>query len=675
MAVTTAKLDTLTELTAPLVTDLVYMEADPATNKYDRKVQFGTIRQDFNVKDYGAAGDGVADDTAAIRATIAAALAATVTKSDGLPTGFSHSSGSGPVVFFPAGKYVVNDYLTEDVNMSLNYISIVGANAIILPSADTITVFGGVGFMVRFRGITVRAGDVAINIKTNNTNGAKIDIVDCEFLGQKTASIATDATSNSTILNIGHCKFYQRGGSPGYIGYFLSGDYIYISHCWLQCHSATAFYTDEASLYVSQCVGVPGGDMVAAGGCWFDQQKRVLDIERFRMGGESSGADTLVKCYAGASATAPTRLSIRDCPAYAGTYAVKLYALPNVIEIKGITGMTSAELKQGLYIDAGITQAERQTWQLHGRIHCDQNWTRRLRFVHDAADASQAVTARVLLAGLAREGLYDSGQRDRIPESDVVGSGEVITGWSQATLTGYTGLVSSNVDNAWGVTERVYTASADLSARACYNLSYVAAAAADANEVYTFVLQVEASNDDPALVSVQVGGAMALTFEIHGKRTLCVPFVWLNDTGLADDGDLCYITAYAARNGDVVKLGRQMLLKGIHRFELETLRLRSAAAPTGYTPVIATDIGYSRGDTCENTAVAPGSPWSWVCTAEGNPGTWVPVCPTQSANAYATSNVSTTRTLDANGGDIAAVSDVLCTLIEDLKTCGLLKSP
>jgi len=40
--------------------------------------------------------------------------------------------------------------------------------------------------------------------------------------------------------------------------------------------------------------------------------------------------------------------------------------------------------------------------------------------------------------------------------------------------------------------------------------------------------------------------------------------------------------------------------------------------------------------------------------------------------AYTTSNVTTTRSLNANVNDTLITSDVLCTLIEDLKTLGIL---
>ncbi|WP_420813825.1 glycosyl hydrolase family 28-related protein, partial [Phytoactinopolyspora endophytica] len=53
---------------------------------------------DFNVKDYGAAGDGVTDDGAAIRAAIQAAV----------------DAGPGRTVFFPAGRYALGNDLTPE---------------------------------------------------------------------------------------------------------------------------------------------------------------------------------------------------------------------------------------------------------------------------------------------------------------------------------------------------------------------------------------------------------------------------------------------------------------------------------------------------------------------------------------------------------------------------------
>lgn len=137
-----------------------------------------------SVKDFGAVGDGVADDTAAIQAAI-----------DSLPqgvdvtvaTGVSQTTGGG-VLFFPAGSYRI----TANLNITKKKVRIVGPARLILSAGVT-------GFAFQYAGSNAHSGCVIENL--DFVGGAiGIDIGDqavpipvaiynCTFTTQTTAGV------------------------------------------------------------------------------------------------------------------------------------------------------------------------------------------------------------------------------------------------------------------------------------------------------------------------------------------------------------------------------------------------------------------------------------------------------------------------------------------------------
>lgn len=85
------KISALPELTVLDKDDLLLVTEDPGGTPVSKKVKISTLREHINVKDYGAKGDGVTDDTAAIQAAINAAEAST--------------AGYG-TIYFPPGTYM-----------------------------------------------------------------------------------------------------------------------------------------------------------------------------------------------------------------------------------------------------------------------------------------------------------------------------------------------------------------------------------------------------------------------------------------------------------------------------------------------------------------------------------------------------------------------------------------
>lgn len=109
MAITVGKIDALTQITIPKHDDILYMEADPATSKYHRKITLQTLRGMYNVMDYAAGvniADGATDATAAIQAAI-----------DAAEDQVTLNTQRGPIVYFPPGRYLCSVTVTEPLTL------------------------------------------------------------------------------------------------------------------------------------------------------------------------------------------------------------------------------------------------------------------------------------------------------------------------------------------------------------------------------------------------------------------------------------------------------------------------------------------------------------------------------------------------------------------------------
>jgi hypothetical protein len=144
---------------------------------------------------------------------------------------------------------------------------------------------------------------------------------------------------------------------------------------------------------------------------------------------------------------------------------------------------------------------------------------------------------------------------------------------------------------------------------------------------YTAMLNVTVAAANVVQVNVVIGGMQKITTLGSGQHIICVPFVYLNNTGVANSTyDAISIGTVLFHNTDQVILSRLTLVKGLGQYMKEVLVTEtpssSPAAMTTALSGLAGNLGYKVGDVNWRSTPVSGSAPGDVCTSAGNPGTW-----------------------------------------------------
>jgi hypothetical protein len=214
----------------------------------------------FNVRDYGAVGDGVHDDTNAIRAAVTACQLA-----------------GGGIVYFPNGTYLISEHGT-----SLRCIEIFARVSIVGQShAAIVKAAGGLRSSCRMFYVTNGSTDLTIaNIKLDgnranqtdqtgllhndaifldNTSRVRILDVDCGFAAASPLII----WQNSVDTLVQHCYFHDSGWLGVALGDAFGQKNILVTHCRLQgnaggFHMEVSGNCDNVRVEHSYMDGTPG---------------------------------------------------------------------------------------------------------------------------------------------------------------------------------------------------------------------------------------------------------------------------------------------------------------------------------------------------------------------------------------------------------------------------------
>ncbi len=272
----------------------------------------------FNVRRFGAKGDGAADDTAAVQRAIDAAAASAIVVT--VP-GVHDAVVSRATVFFPHGRY----RLTRTLHLPARPPDLMGFGRPLLEMRDNTSdlAFGAEVWRWRARGLTFVGGRNQLHVGNNNTDKGQILIDDCTFVASAGAAIrllepsyenwpaavgmhpgrrgspkhdlVKFSGSFSTHVAVSRCVF--QGCSQVLVNW---ADWTTVDKSWVTTSETqpldSAVFENHDRLFLSDILGVPreSGHSAAARQRWVDNyvyrsaQGRV-GIRQFRFGGEGSG--------------------------------------------------------------------------------------------------------------------------------------------------------------------------------------------------------------------------------------------------------------------------------------------------------------------------------------------------------------------------------------------------
>ena len=232
----------------------------------------GAAALPLNVRDFGAKGDGVADDTAAIRAALV--RASKENEARRIRVGYrcvdGGGVGDGPIreVFFPKGVYRVSETLPVWRDAVLR-----GDGATVrMAERDRDVLYFHSAFRCRVSGLAFEGGATAMRFWTQNNDTAHITIRDCRFVGTSAAAVECLSYSYKTNGQSRGLSPYivrkdgalrpnplfagPRGGCP-------NSTLLTIEDCAFEgCARATDFACDGAVMRRVKAVtakGAPGG--------------------------------------------------------------------------------------------------------------------------------------------------------------------------------------------------------------------------------------------------------------------------------------------------------------------------------------------------------------------------------------------------------------------------------
>ena len=318
------------------------------------------------------------------------------------------------------------------------------------------------------------------------------------------------------------------------------------------------------------------------------------------------------------SAIVPTVINIVNNHIYHDGPIISFFGLPNILIVKDNNGL-NAPTTQSFYFDSSLTVADFAEFAKVGEVFIQNNYY--LSFSVDTHDTNNYIGQLMMQCKATLSGSYPRNTIERLKISNILGSHAMYGG----SWTGTSTCPNAASADEYGLSSGVFTATADEQYFTQSHTTALDPTVLTGFKVYTAIMIIEGNTiTREQEIILDVGGTRQ-RFKLNpdGKNIICFPFIYLNNTGVADP-DLDYIgyQVYHMNNTDSIRMGRISLVEGLINYNNDVIVTTNTAAPGATTSGLTSNIGYVRGDISYRNNVATGGFIGDVNTVQGNPGTW-----------------------------------------------------
>lgn len=577
----------------------------------------------INVKAYGAKGDGLTDDTAAIQAAQAAAQNRANAIAD---IAGSNTSFTAPEIFFPEGIYLLSGPLTPSLTM-------IGARAILKMSDPTMDILSGfnAGPLV-VRGLTFRGGRNQIVINNGDVSDITVFISECEFVAWNGAAIKT-IVANSTQIEVSRCHFGRPVSlDPNLCVFNINTcDDFSVHDCWIYAPTNGDCFvlgrgddtggpgTGGTAVHVEKIGGVPNGPPTvfptnstpSGTAVWFRiYSPSNLWVTEFRFGGEAGARPQLCVETTGTGSSVDFQGNAIFTGVGAGNqyrFNWLFYSMPAYARLIDNYGDGD-----GLYMDPTISPGDMQAIGNNEFIYDgfrDGMTLGASALVFGSRHRAYAITGMNDMAG--RQVLFGTASYRRVRPlqvSDLVRVIPASNTWDGWGGNGWVNTTASFITDIFGkpVVRTLVNVSSpfDNSVVVEANFGWSNALKYLPVGTYTVVLDITVGVH-PAEVYIPIGDARRLYDLEPGRHLICVPY----NVGSYTASSSIAFQIQALTAGGTIDIGNIRIFSG--RVEIETQALEL------WSPGLPVSGQFWPSDVIRNSVPTPGGSIGWVCTMAG----------------------------------------------------------